>query len=375
LRGVTMSAQGLAQRFTERAATFLAAVLAQAVRQVVCAPQAVSIELLQRFTAVWLLDSTVIGLPAALAARWPGTGGAYGSNAAAVKAEVGMDLLSGQLAGPYLLPGRTHEARGRLPEAAWPPGSLRVADLGYFSVPCMADLAAAGVYWLSRLRHDIALSVQGAPWDVAAHAAGRARQGRVQDEVAVGLGDLPARLLMQRVPEAVANERRRKLNESCTKKGRHPSQRSLALCDWTLLVTNVPADRLSLEEAMALYGARWQVELLFKLWKQHAGLATSVSQQPWRLLCEVYAKLLVVLLQHWLIVLGVWQQPAKSLVKAAQTVAAHAVALAEAFDSSARLHEAIAVLVRCLGHGCSQNRRKRSPNTWLTLMHGTPKWA
>jgi hypothetical protein len=106
LRGVTMSAQGLAQRFTERAATFLAAVLAQAVRQVVCAPQAVSIELLQRFTAVWLLDSTVIGLPAALAARWPGTGGAYGSNAAAVKAEVGMDLLSGQLAGPYLLPGR-----------------------------------------------------------------------------------------------------------------------------------------------------------------------------------------------------------------------------------------------------------------------------
>src|SRR5207249_4533725 len=121
-------------------------------------------------------------------------------------------------------------------------------------------------------------------------------------------------------------------------------------------------DRLSLAEAMALYGARWQVELLFKLWKQPARLATSVSQQPWRLLCEVYAKLVAVLLQHRLIVLGVWHQPAKSAVKAAPTVVAHAVALAAAFDSPARLSEAVTVLVRCLGHGCCQNRRKRSPN-------------
>ena len=48
------------------------------------------------------------------------------------------------------------------------------------------------------------------------------------------------------------------------------SQKRLALVAWTILVSNVPAEILSLRQAMILIRVRWQVELLFKLWKSHA---------------------------------------------------------------------------------------------------------
>jgi len=59
------------------------------------------------------------------------------------------------------------------------------------------------------------------------------------------------------------------------------------------LITTAPAYKLSFDEALVLYGARWQIELLFKLWKSHAKLDTSRSCNPWRILTEIYIKLLV----------------------------------------------------------------------------------
>ena len=63
---------------------------------------------------------------------------------------------------------------------------------------------------------------------------------------------------------------------------------------------------------------RWQVELLFKLWKSHNRIDEWRTGKPWRVLCEVYAKLLAVIVQHWLTLVGCWQRPERSLVRAAQ---------------------------------------------------------
>ena len=61
----------------------------------------------------------------------------------------------------------------------------------------------------------------------------------------------------------------------------------LALADWTILVTNVPLALLTLAEALVLLRARWQIERLFALWKQHGHLDQTRSGKPWRVLCEV----------------------------------------------------------------------------------------
>jgi hypothetical protein len=72
--GVKITAQGLEQRFTEAAAQCVERVLQAAVRQVIAAAP-VAIPLLQRFTAVYVDDSTQVQLPAVLAEVWAGSGG------------------------------------------------------------------------------------------------------------------------------------------------------------------------------------------------------------------------------------------------------------------------------------------------------------
>ena len=73
---------------------------------------------------------------------------------------------------------------------------------------------------------------------------------------------VPARLLATRVPQDVAAVRRRRLRAAAQKKGRQVSAVRLALAAWTVLVTNVPAARLTLREALVLARVRWQIEML-----------------------------------------------------------------------------------------------------------------
>ena len=96
------------------------------------------------------------------------------------------------------------------------------------------------------------------------------------------------------------------VDDSTKKKGRQPSKRRLAIADWIILVTNVPSNLLTADKALTVMRIRWQIKLIFKLWKSVNSLDKSRNEKKWRILTEVYGKLLVVLLQHWLIVMGAW---------------------------------------------------------------------
>jgi hypothetical protein len=100
--GVAITPQGLSERFTPQASTFLQAMLDLVVSHIIDADP-VAIPILQRFRAVVLLDSTVIVLPDELASVWSGCGGSTEARTqAAVKLQVSLDLLTGVLRGPEL---------------------------------------------------------------------------------------------------------------------------------------------------------------------------------------------------------------------------------------------------------------------------------
>jgi hypothetical protein len=92
----------------------------------------------------------------------------------------------------------------------------------------------------------------------------------------------------------------------------------LRLADWTIVVTNVPQSLLSVQEVLVLVRWSFQIELLWKLWKEHGKLDTWRSYKPERILTEIYAKLLGLVITHWETLLGCWQAPNRSLVKAKQ---------------------------------------------------------
>jgi hypothetical protein len=149
----------------------------------------------------------------------------------------------------------------------------------------------------------------------------------------------------------------------------------LRLADWTLLLTDAPAKRLSLEEALVLLRERWQMELLYKLWKQHGQLEESASQCCWRILCERYAKLIGLLLQHWLIVLFGWQDPQRSLVKLAAVVRDTGWTIMAALGGKGRLRQALRTIQARMGAGWQMNKRRKHPHSAQLLAQGRPEWS
>jgi len=366
--GVPITPQALDQRFTPAAAACLEQVLQAAITRIVAADP-VAIPLLERFTAVYVQDSSTIVLPDALATVWQGCGGTTtAGTAAALKFQVRLDLRTGKLEGPQLQEGRASDRAALLPTTL-PGGALWLADLGYWSLDTLQTLTQQQVCWLSRLQVQTAIyDATGQQRDLLALLEA-APAATVDLAVRLGKGHrLPARLLAVRVPQAVADERRRRLRAVAQKKGRMVSARRLALAAWTMLVTNVPADRLTVREALVLGRARWQIALLFKLWKSHGRVDESRSLTPWRILCEVYAKLLAMVVQHWLFLVSCWLYPHRSLIKAAQTVQKHALHLASAFRRLSSLVTAMTIVQRCLAAGCRMNRRKKHPNTYQLLL-------
>ena len=372
VRGTPLSPQGLAQRYTPAAAALLERVLAATVATVVAGAGA-PLALLTRFAGVSVLDCTTVRLPDALGPLWPGCGGRVPQGtAAALKLQVRLDLIHGRMEGPYLLAGRTQDKAGPLHTAPLPPGALLLADLGYWSLARFRELGQTGAYWLSRLDpHTSVRDDSGQRLDLPRWLA-QQRSPTVEAAVALGAtARLPVRLLAARVPQAVADARRRKLRAAATREGKLPPQATVALAGWTVSVTNVPAARLTLVEAHALGRARWQIELLFKLWKRDGQLATWRSSQPWRVLTEISAKLTGLVLQHWVLLVGCWAIPDRSLVRAAQTIRAHALSLLRALDRVAALTQTLQAICRCLAAGCRLATRHRHPSTFQRLRDPT----
>ena len=368
-RGVAISAYGLDKRCTEAAADCLHQVLAAAVQRVIAAAP-VAVPLLRRFAGVYLYDSSTLALPAALREEWPGCGGDAPSGAA-LKLGVRLDLVSGALHGPVLGAGRDHDLSLPLGASALPPGALRLADLGFFALDLLRTIGERGGYWLSRLLPRTAVcALDGTRLDLPALLRPVERLDR---PILLGAdARVPARLLALRVPQEVADARRRRLRDEACKRGRGVSATQLALAAWTILVTNVPPDLLTLDEALVLLRTRWQVERLFDLWKQHGHLDQTRSAKPWRILCEVYAKLLALLIQHWVLLTGSWAHPDRSFVKAARTVRQWAAALPDALDEPAQLARVLGAIARCLTAGCRVAKRRQAPGTAQQLLAFPP---
>jgi hypothetical protein len=191
-------------------------------------------------------------------------------------------------------------------------------------------------------------------------------------DVAARIGStvqLPVRIVARRVPDDARMRRLRRLKNKARKNCRPLGRRAMCLADWDIYATNVPVEKLSAEEGHALMRIRWQVELLFKLWKNEGRLDESRSHDPWRVLCEIYAKLIALIVQHWILLTCCWQTLDRSLTKSARTLRRFALAIASEFNSLPEICSTLLVLARILPAGCHLNRRAE-PNSYQLLLPG-----
>ena len=362
--GVRISPQGLQERLNSASANeFLRRLLEQGVSYLVQS-EGKRNDLLAPFTGVYIQDSSLIELPASLSQVWPGNQ----AEQATLKLQAVLDYQKGCF-DLTLASGRAHDCP--LQTVDLPAGSLRLADLGYFKVKVFEQLNRQNVWWISRL------PARAGIWqrERVIHLATwlKAQRGtQIDQQVEVTAQRLPCRLLALPVPDEVARERRRRVREAAAKrKNSRLRPDTLALCDWTILITNLPAEFYPPVKILAFQRLRWQIELLFKLWKSDLSLDQWRSHKPYQILTEVYAKLLLALIQHWFLLLGCWHLPRRSLVKAAQTLRKHAFHVLSALSSLARLSQVLQLVLPSLAR-CSVQRRKAHPATFQLLERAFP---
>lgn len=252
-------------RFTAQAAEFLLACLKMVLEYSVC-PARITPSALDVFKRVHIFDSSSWDINPSLKQVLPGSGG--GASDANCKLQAGYEYKSGSL-------GFFAVTEGIKPDQAYSnrlvdfveKDDLMLTDLGYFKLSVFQELTAKGAYFLSKLLIGTTLRNAGTSEKIDLGATLRSFVGNIL-EMNVIMGNdkhhVPCRLIGLRVTKQVANARRRKLRKEAEKKGRTPSKNHLALCNWTLFVTNASSEILPVNIVLSLYRLRWQIELIFK---------------------------------------------------------------------------------------------------------------
>ena len=197
----------------------------------------------------------------------------------------------------------------------------------------------------------------------------RGHGGLVDASVILGEKDrLASRLVAVRVPAEVAARRRQHVHEKARDHGREASQEYLDLQEWTIFVTNCQPELLTWKEVVVLYRARWQIELLFKLWKSHNRLAQrETDASPERQMAVLYAKLIGVIVQHWILLSVTWNDSRRSLRKAAAILRDWIVLFSEVLDHRQRLRALLRRLEDCLAASTRVDRRRKHPSLFQLL--------
>ncbi len=299
--GTPVSPQAFDERFSLRAVACLRQVLEAALAQRIHAEQR-AIPLLAHFTGVYLADCTVLELPDAVAAL-----SVTGQNIAR-KLPVSLDYSTGGLWLHAPQSTHQHDSATPLQTQILPVGALRVADLGFYDLAVLRAYDQQGVYWISRLKTNaVVYTDAGQAWTIA--AATNAAPDRQVFDLPVVVGNrqmLACRLVaLHHIAQSETDT--------------SPS--------WHVYITNCPPALLSDAAIQTLYALRWQIELLFKQWKAENVLRQWRTVRPCRIMCEVYARLIALLITHWATVLTLWDNPATSLPRAARRVKAWALPL------------------------------------------------
>lgn len=370
--GIEVSAQGIDERINAFSVAFLRKLFSQALElfKNQC-PLPVSV--LQQFSAINIVDSSTKSLPENMADEYPGCGRTGAQ--AALKIQLVFDFLHGNLKQVELETGLDSDQGYREYLKVVAGGSLTIVDLGYFCLDAFWAMAEKSAYFLSRYFYPTGLLDEfGKRIDLARLLR---KQTGTYNEVQVKLGcrshhQIPCRLIILRNPKQVTEKRRRRAKEHAKKRGTTLSQTYLFLLGWTLFVTNAPETMMSLKHVYDFYRMRWQIELIFKLWKSYCGLNSILAWRKERVLTELYAKMIAIVIVHFLLAPlripdEVWAEREVSNVRFQQILARFARSFKQCLANLMALAKTLDEFVLHVQRFALKQKRREQPNAYSLL--------
>lgn len=254
------------------------------------------------FSKIQLTDSTSFQIPPSLSNFYVGYKGNGGK--AIIKMHFNYDLLNGEIADILLTDGVVNDNTYKFGESEKIKSKgLYIRDLGYLDLKYFNKISEKDAYFLSRSKTNAVynfLDEKGKYKRInLADYLPKAGQTKELKDIYVGAGKtkVKARLIMQAVPKEVAEQRLKKLEEYASKhKKLTISEQRKAMCFFNMYITNAPEEILPTSLVRLVYTLRWQIELIFKIWKSVFKIDEMKKMSIFRFECYIYSKLIAILL-------------------------------------------------------------------------------
>lgn len=302
--GVTK--QGVDKKFNDNTLSFLKLLIEKQLSLEM--DQHVEAGWLHSFNRVTIKDSTRFNLPQEYKNYLPGSGGSASDAGACLQFE--FDLKSGGVLDLNLTAANRPDVKDALNGFDLiEKNDLVIRDLGYYSFSSLTNIMDKGAFFISRLGtknnvyEGVSDKMKKLDFKNLYHKMKKGNLSSLYKEVFIGSGKLiPVRLVIELIPEAIYEQRMRRIHKLHRKKGYQTSEKYLFLARFNLFITNVPLKILPNEAIQSIYRIRWQIELIFKIWKSVIGIHHTRKMKYKRWLCLLHLKLLLMII-NWNIIM------------------------------------------------------------------------
>lgn len=301
---IKVSKQAIHDRFNTYAVVFLTRALEQLLRKHITCPPILKES--TGFKRILVKDSTCFGIDKSMKTLFPVSDNEE-STSAAVRIQFEYDVLSGTINDLSINPFRDQDNQDwTVSNCLIEEGDLIIRDLAYMHLSAITDtVSKRKAFVLSRLdprvdvyqRNDREELVKV---DFSKEHKRMRRCGltHIEHNVLVGkAAAVPMRMVIYDMPDDVAAEKIRKLRKERKRNGsKSIKKETLIRAQLTIMITTIPSDVLHSGSLYDLYSIRWQIELMFKLWKSIAGIDKVKKVKAERFLCYIHARLLLIVM-------------------------------------------------------------------------------
>lgn len=298
---VDVSKQGLNDRYTEKSANFLKDILSQFCFSL---KEPIDEGWFGLFNNIRIKDSTKFVLPEEFKEQMKGFGGVSSKSATCIQYE--FDLKTGSMLDSNITPAnRPDSADASETKDNINLNDLVIRDLGYYSTKVLEHFIKQGAFLISKL--NAKTLVYEMKKEKYVHVdfgklykwMSKNKHTQIEKQVYIGLETkLPVCLIIDLVPVEVFNQRMLKANQYNKRKGYKTSDEYAHRSRFNLLITNIAFDTVPAQAIIALYHTRWQIELIFKIWKSTFGIHKIGKMKYYRWLSNLYAKLILIAI-YW----------------------------------------------------------------------------
>ena len=329
----------------------------------------------KKFKRILIGDSTQFELPPLFKKIYKGSGGA--ASPSSIKVQYCFDLISASIVS---LVNRSGVATDYSSEICFlEKNDLIIEDLGYFNIDRFKQIAKRRAYFLSRFRFGRVVFKKHKDEYVAIDLLKeekKMKSGEIrQFQVWIDRKEkLPVRLILEKVPDQISDQKRRKLKTDKQNKRKNISRDRLRFCNLNAYITNTSQEELPMENARNYYSLRWQIEIIFKAWKSVYKIDQVKSMKRQRFECMHYGLLLLVILVTNIMICFkkiVWEINKKDLseMKLYKCVKEVLPELSLAVLKKKNLSEFLNNILVLVEHTClkEQKSNKRSPFSILNM--------